>query len=512
MVIQDDKMTVEFSLGEETTDPVIHDEKQVQTTAKLEARQRWMLVFFSALYSTLFAGAFFGFGPMQLMLEENGVFSDQCAQDEETPCPAQTSRLLQVHFIAQLTLMFSPIAGALADRYSARVLMYITAAVGLFGLIFILVATGLYVDNLLYLSDLLLGLMATCSSVMIVQTGLVFTTVTRQRVISVLNTLYDAGALTYLALWAIENALGCGITAIVGGYLGVAVVCFGGAIYYWRRVVPVQEDETVTDDSLRPADSSQRAEKEEDVVATEEQAQDEEQSSSTIHDADEEADQQQEVSSNDDDYVLIANRTPSEQLKSKLYVVLCIFFAIHGTKNNFTLTTARDFLAYLGDDEYGNKYLTIFTLLTPVSILGLPFMDFILNRYGYHAGFQSINILSLAHGIILTSSDNLNVQILGFLIFSFFRCFLFTVSFSFVPTFQGQTVVGRGTGIMTFCFGLLSLVNIGLSSWAINGLGGNFFWPNLILTLAVIPCIALAWIMGKCIQQEQQAKLKLKGG
>jgi hypothetical protein len=63
---------------------------------------------------------------------------------------------------------------------------------------------------------------------------------------------------------------------------------------------------------------------------------------------------------------------------------------------------------------------------------------------------------------------------------------------------------------MTFWFGLLSFADIGLSSWAVNGLDGNFFWPNLILTLAVVPCIFLAWLMGKCIQQEAEAKAELK--
>jgi hypothetical protein len=42
-------------------------------------------------------------------------------------------------------------------------------------------------------------------------------------------------------------------------------------------------------------------------------------------------------------------------------------------------------------------------------------------------------------------------------------------------------------------------------------LDGNFFWPNFILTLAVFPCIALAWIMGKCIDKEHRAKELLKG-
>ena len=86
----------------------------------------------------------------------------------------------------------------------------------------------------------------------------------------------------------------------------------------------------------------------------------------------------------------------------------------------FNLTTARDFLANLGDDDTGNKYLTIYTLLTPASILGLPFLGYVLTHYGYHAGLQTVNFLALAQGIIRRSSDNLNVQVLGFIFASFF--------------------------------------------------------------------------------------------
>ena len=517
--MEDEEKMTDVSLGEQESVP---HEREVEKTKRTESRNRWLLVFFTALYCTFLAGAFFGYGPMQLMLEEHGAFDYQCGEGEEAPCPAQTSRLLQVHFIAQLTLMFSPIAGVIADRYSATTLMYLTATFGVLGLALLAIATGLRVDYLIFGSDVLLGLVSTCSSVMLVQTGLIFTTVTRQRIISGLNALYDAGALTNLALWAIENALECGITAIVAGYLGFAIFCFGGAIYYWRHVVPVQEDDTVNTRELQREDSLQAVSDRDDEFPTEgvdnsnslevdTSTQDADTVKASILEEEESCRSQDDGSdaaqdSSNDDYVLIANRTPSQQLKTKLYVLLCIFFAIHGTKNNFTLTTARDFLGYLGDDETGNKYLTIFTLMTPVSILGLPFMDFILNHYGYHAGFQSINVLSLAHGITMVSSDNLNVQILGFFIFSFFRCFLFTVTFSFIPTFMGQSAVGRGSGIITFWFGLLSFVNIGLSNWAVNGLGGNFFWPNLILTIAVVPCIFLAWLMRKCIQQESEAK------
>ena len=56
--------------------------------------------------------------------------------------------------------------------------------------------------------------------------------------------------------------------------------------------------------------------------------------------------------------------------------------------NAYTLTTMRDFLSNLGDDEYNNLYLSIFTMILPVSITGVPFVDYIIRKYGFHFGFH----------------------------------------------------------------------------------------------------------------------------
>jgi hypothetical protein len=70
--------------------------------------QKMGLLVFSLLYIPLFAGAFFGFGPMQIMLEESGAYASLCDDADDTNstqtnddnsnqmqvCPAQTAQLL----------------------------------------------------------------------------------------------------------------------------------------------------------------------------------------------------------------------------------------------------------------------------------------------------------------------------------------------------------------------------------------------------------------------------------
>jgi hypothetical protein len=82
------------------------------------------------------------------------------------------------------------------------------------------------------------------------------------------------------------------------------------------------------------------------------------------------------------------------------YILLVVFFSFHLTANAWNLTTQRDFLAYLGDDDQDNKYLTIFTLLTPASIVGVPFVDAAITNYGFVGALQAVNLLALAYNVI----------------------------------------------------------------------------------------------------------------
>lgn len=141
------------------------------------------------------------------------------------------------------------------------------------------------------------------------------------------------------------------------------------------------------------------------------------------------------------------------------------------------------FLRYLGDDEVNNRYLTIFTLLMPATVVAIPFVDAVLLRLGFYGGFQSINVLSLAYNIVKLSSHSLNVQVLGFVFFSFKQSFLFGVTFSYIPKLFAQGVVV-----------------------AVEKLDGNFFIPNLVLTLLVLPCIGAALGIRHTIHQENMTK------
>lgn len=88
-------------------------------------RRRVALVVLSSPYTAVYVGAFFGWGPMQLLLERSGAFSWKC--DTVQVCPAQTTALLNVQLVAQTTQLLSPLLGLFVDHYGARAAAYCMA-------------------------------------------------------------------------------------------------------------------------------------------------------------------------------------------------------------------------------------------------------------------------------------------------------------------------------------------------------------------------------------------------
>ena len=134
-------------------------------------------------------------------------------------------------------------------------------------------------------------------------------------------------------------------------------------------------------------------------------------------------------------------------------------------------------------------------------------MDLILHKWGYAAGLYACNLLAIFQGIVQVSSTNLSVQIVGFVFYSFYRCFLFSVTFSALAAFIRGDVLGKACGIFILSGGLSGLaLNIPLANIAMNVLGGNLFIPNLIYLLGCLPCTVLCYQVGRGFAKETMKK------
>jgi hypothetical protein len=447
------------------------DHRQGSVNDKKDQFNRRGLMVCSCLFTFLYVGSFFGWGPMQLLLEGNGAFRWKCDPDydPEKVCPSQTSTLLNVQLIASVTQLVSPIMGQAIDHYgSPKCACFASGslAIGLLLLTLSSANSSPAWDRVLFAANGFLAMTTWMGGQLTVQVGMHFAGHTKSRAIFLLNALFDGGSVTYLFLWWLAQVGSLSLTAVAGGYLVVGVLLSAASLYFWFVAVSEHDEEDMlygtvdrpaisnTDvgkETAMPPSSSPSSRSADDaantlsvppltsatqvaprtvkcVGGTTESSPDSRRDASCckVTSIEEKAipqdglvDEEQDTGSSSGadlntespPYVLVANRSVKQQLLSKPYLLLCLFFSLHVTMNMWTLATMRDFLAYLGDDELDNRYLTIFTLLLPASIVSVPLVDAIVIHYGFAGGFQSINALALGYSIIRLATTNLNVQI-----------------------------------------------------------------------------------------------------
>jgi hypothetical protein len=459
------------------------DTSRREESAKDKFNRRGLIVC-SSLFTFFYVGSFFGWGPMQLLLEENGAFHWKCdpADDvEDEVCPSQTSTLLNVQLIASVTQIVSPVLGQGIDHYGApKSACFASACLGV-GLLLLTISSAIRTpawDSVLFLANSFLALTTWVGGQLTVQTGLYFAGHTKSRVIFLLNALFDGGSITYLFLWWLAQAASLSLTAVAAGYLVFGLFLSLVAMYFWFAAAPEHDDEALVYDGSRkrrsedatgagrtsmpkasgaripvnehaspvvehskdgapsrfeatqkfscceleaatpaPVNSdsiSSNAVANEDgrsTIPQEQKPLPSQKSASFLDATSSEGEQDERGAASDTGYVLVVNRPARQQFLSGPYLLLCLFFSLHVTMNMWTLATMRDFLAYLGDDELNNRYLTIFTLLLPASIVSVPLVDVIVLRFGFVGGFQSVNALALGYSIVRIATASLDVQI-----------------------------------------------------------------------------------------------------
>jgi hypothetical protein len=502
------------------------------------------LVVFATFYTFFFVGALFGFGPMEVMIADSGAFLYLCGDDVDAAgeCPAQRQTIVNIGFLATTCSVLTPFIGFGIDHYGAPTVAYGMTLMALLGSGFMVAAAATDTNWMFYPCFFFLGLATFTGSLMSVQVGLFFRGHGQVRIIMWLNTLFDAGSCSYLFLWLLETDMGVDFTGVAVVYFVLAAVLYIPGSYFWTIAIPegageeekfvptdetkalnIDDDEEEEDDTRHEAESISQSlrlfmESKMDPTILDEVVMSRNGSlmkeshnghrataygSGSLRGVPEGGDGTSESLA---DATLLAEMPANKQLVSMPYMLLVLFFSISQISCNWSLISAAGFLASLGDD---GLYLKIFTLCQPASILALPLVDWIIRKFGFGAAFQGVNLINFVYIAIKLTSTNLNVQVVTFLMVAAVRCFLYATTFSFLPLLLSDDVVGRGTGFLSMIGGILSFLNIPLNSFAARG---DFFTPNLIYLVAVIPCTFAAASVSATIAREKKIKEARAGG
>jgi len=372
--------------------------------------------------------------------------------------------------LAQLS---TPISGAISDRYGPMVLQIVICLMACCGIGLILIFSKTQISDLLYPAFIFVGFMSMGAAPMIMQVAELYSSESSRRiVINVLESLWAVGGgLGYWILWAITKA-GISFRIVIGCYLALGLLVYLITIFLWKAIIKLKSNAQINKDDFRAVDIPTFP-----VTTTTQEVTHVETAlkESTNH----------------------PHGTFLQQATSYRFILICFLFAIHVARMSFTLSTAKDFLGSLGDNALNGKYLSIFSLSSPMVLLGLPLVELFVKKFGYIFALQSINVVALAHGIVLLGSKSLNAQVVGFVLFMFYRCFLLSICFSYLETFADKHALGKLTGLVSFTPGLLILLNIPMTQWALVQLKGDFFWPNFTYTMVIIPLVIGVWYLGR---------------
>lgn len=496
------------------------------------------LLTFSSLYTFFFVGAIMGWGPMQRMMEDGGAFAYKCSEndvDEDGTCTAQSQTIVNIGFIATTLSVLTPLIGFAVDHYGAPAVSYGLSCSAIIGSGLLVVAAAIDTSWLYWPSFVLLALTTYGGSLLSVQVGIYFQGHTQVRVIMWLNALFDAGSVSYLFLWMLEESFGASFVTVTSIYFLMAVVLYSGSAYFWTIATP-EEVHFIPEETDRVLGESAKEEQEVDPSETTgsvseslrffqeskmgnsllndivDSRRGSLRDSATVHGSAAPShlpaaviygsiqEEEGEESSDKEQYVLVADRSVHEQLFSAPYVLLVFFFSVSQISCNWSLITAADFLASLGDD---GTYLKLFTLCQPTSVLALPLVDYVIREYGFGASFQCVNLINFVYIFIKCFSTNLHLQVITFVMVAAVRCFLYASVFSFLPSLLSADVVGRGTGFLYMIGGLASFLNLPLNEFAARG---DFFTPNLMYLISVIPCTMAT----RYVQQNNARETKIK--
>ena len=490
-------------------------------------------------------GAHQGFGHMQLMLEDAGVFADKCTEEEQAAgeiCSEQAGAIISVQLYGIVSLVFAPVVGHFVDHYGPLA-MYSVMTISLWiAAALILMAVELPVFELIFPGFVLYAIVTSMASVMIIPTGLLYEDPqVTSRIIILLNSAFNAGAVTFMLVWGLGELIDASFTTLFIGCFVFVVVLYLVNWYLWivvlrdsqperckdttntsARMESIQEDEESDD---KPSGTNNNNNSTTVMETVDRQAMMRDGSvknlpSRSNKDARTKAtdlivecrgespknnnDNEDDMGQKSADYVIVADRSPLQQLTSLPFLLIFTVFATGNATCNWYLTTTREFLSYLGDDELNNRYLGIFALMAPFSVVTVPLTDMLISRLGFSLTFQVVHVLVAIQFGIRILSDDLNVQIVSFVIFTISRNIFYGVSFSWLPTILSPAVVGKASGVLVLGFGLFSFVNVPLASLAVSQ--ESFLIPDILHTAMIVPSAIMAWMIGRVIRRENKAK------
>jgi len=187
----------------------------------------------------------------------------------------------------------------------------------------------------------------------------------------------------------------------------------------------------------------------------------------------------------------LSERPFASQLRSFEFFMVLTFASVNLTRANMYIGTNDLLLDHLGDSS--NTYKKIFSIVLPCGPLMVPIIEKLDSKLGPVWCLQITCLLAAAYnGVALINS--LPAQIAGFVVYTSFRAFLYSVLASFVADRFGLATLGRIQGTIFTIAGVVNLVQYPLVA-SIHSMNGDPFWVNVGQLAVLVPLMMLVEVM-----------------
>jgi hypothetical protein len=195
-----------------------------------------------------------------------------------------------------------------------------------------------------------------------------------------------------------------------------------------------------------------------------------------------------------------------EQMRSVHFVLSMVFGCVHILKSNTYLGMNKQLLERLGDGDApgsrhnGHLFTTIFVASLPLSSFAIPVIGWMLDKLPFTSRsfcemstFDVVNNLGILHSL-LTLVPVLEVQLLSFLVFTFYRAFLFSLISTFNANVFGVNTIGTIQGAVYSTAGIVNLLQYPMLIATNDPALGNGDFSYLNAAFAVL-CVLLAFLI-----------------
>jgi LAT3 family solute carrier family 43 protein 3 len=365
-----------------------------------------------------FSGIIFGWAPLELMLLEEGQYSELCISptstaNSTTTCPDQINKLNAMFTMAQFWLSFASLPVGFLLDYAPKTLHFaICGILEVTGLVLFAHSSSSSSSDYFVLAYSLLAL-GGCMTMLGAFPASFLLPTYQAGILASISCLFDASSIVFYAFYKLSTSLhiiAIGMTmtrqSLFLTWAAMAVMVYTALVACWYQLERQDWKQVLQEEQAAKAQHTTNGKPSSP-------------SSSPMEEVVDLPVQPQRLNHHQRRLLELPLQSVRQQLATPEFGLVVLFASIHMLRCNFYIMTVDDFLKSLGDVDA--IFANMFSWILPSGIIFVPLIEATLTKLGVVRSLYLTNGIGLLFGIVLLISLSLRVQAINFGMFTAFR-------------------------------------------------------------------------------------------